>query len=258
MDTLKWDSLPGLCIVFATLALYAMPQGPKPIWPLLSVLCLIAVLGVRRPPDLIPPLVRSISPAVVAVECVVLVAVEDEDAGVTRLVPSQSGGSGVIVSPDGLVVTNHHVARDAVAITVVLYSGERVAATLVGSNEEADLAVLKLPRSALPFLPLGKAEELSLGQRIVSMGNGHGLGRSGDLSVTVGVVSGLSRRIAGYLWYEMDAPIYPGCSGGPVCDLSGAVVGINVALSSHLKPFFIPMDRANRDVIRGISGGRIK
>jgi len=209
--------------------------------------------------DPIPALAAKISPAVVAVECDILIEVTDEEAGTTMLLPAVAAGSGVIVTGDGLIVTNHHVVEDAISIHVTLYNGTRAQARLLGSDPDADLAVLEIAGSGYPHLPAGGADSLALGQSVVSMGNGHGLGRNGDLSLTAGVVSGLRRPVgSGRVWYEMDAPIYPGCSGGPVCDMSGRVVGINVAVSSFLKPFFIPLDRANMEVLRRLSSGRIR
>jgi len=213
--------------------------------------------------DEMPDLVNSVASASVAIECQKMSLVEDAETGISSLVPIRGYGSGVIVSEDGLIVTNRHVVADAISVVVTLYNGEKVAARVLESDASADLAVLKVRMRHLPFLRIGRAEDLRRGQRVVSLGNGHGLGRNGDLAVTAGVISGVRRNVdrigiaPNGPWYEMDAPIYPGCSGGPVCDMSGRVVGINVAMSNFLKPFFIPLDAANRAVLSKISGGRV-
>jgi len=227
----------------------------------LAIALLLAVASVTAPfgSPSIPALAARIAPAVVAIECDVMVPMPDPEAGATVMVPAKVAGSGVLVSSDGLLVTNHHVVDGAVSITVTLYNGVRVPARLLGSSESVDLAVLEIPGTRLPHLRIGAAESLKVGQAIVSMGNGHGLGRNGDTSLTSGVVSGLRRAMRpGSVWYEMDAPIYPGCSGGPVCDTAGRVVGINVAVSNFLKPFFIPLDAANRAVLHELSDGRVR
>jgi len=210
--------------------------------------------------DEIAGLVDSVAPASVAIECQKMLPIEDAETGMSLLVPVKDRGSGVIVSEDGLIVTNHHIVAGAIddSVVVTLYNGEKVAARVVGSDASADLAVLKVRMRRLPFLRIGRAEDLRRGQRVISLGNGSGLGRNGDLAVAAGVISGVRRSVApGSQWCEMDAHIYPGCSGGPVCDMSGRVVGINVALNNFLKPFFIPLDAANRAVLSKISGGRV-
>ena len=228
----------------------------------LTALALFAYVCVFRAAsnDEIPGLVDSVASATVAIECQKTLPVEDAETGISLLVPIQVRGSGVIVSEDGLIVTNHHIVTGAVddSLVVTLYNGERTTARVVGSDAAADLAVLKVRMRRLPFLRIGRAEDLRRGQRVISLGNGNALGRNGDLAVTVGVISGVRRNVApGSEWCEMDAHIYPGCSGGPVCDMSGRVVGINVAINNFLKPFFIPLDAANRAALSKVSGGRV-
>lgn len=220
----------------------------------IAALAFGALSAVRRPADLVI-LASAVAPAVVAIECRTM----PEGPGLFGTSRhATSFGSGVVVDPSGLVVTNFHVVRDALSIRVTLHTGMSVPATLVGSDEAADLAVLRLIGvSGLPHLRIGRAEGLRIGQRVVSLGNAHGHGASGEPSMTTGIVSGRHRRVMGLECYEMDAQIYPGSSGGPVCDMSGEVVGINVALSSHLKSFFIPLDAARRAVLGDISGGLI-
>lgn len=235
-----------------------MPEIAKCRAPATLLTAVLAVVistlaALQRPDDLVG-LASRVAPAVVAIEC----RLPPEEGGSPLAPPAKSGGSGVVVDPSGLVVTNFHVVRAAVSIKVTLHSGMSVPATLVGSDEAADLAVLRLAgASRLPYLRIGAAEGLEVGQRVIALGNAHGLGATGEPSLTAGVVSGKHRWVMGREWYEMDAQIYPGNSGGPVCDMSGEVVGISVAISSHLKPFFVPLDARRRAVLRDISGGLI-
>jgi S1-C subfamily serine protease len=257
--------------VFVEIRLGAMPamttnnrHGWRNLTALTASLALFAacacVFRAGSNNDEISGLVDSVAPASVAIECQRTLPVGDTETGISLLVPIQVRGSGVIVSEDGLIVTNHHIVTGAVddSIVVTLYNGERTTARVVGSDAAADLAVLKVRMRHLPFLHIGRAEDLRRGQRVISLGNGSALGRNGDLAVTVGVISGVRRSIVpGSQWCEMDAHIYPGCSGGPVCDMSGRVVGINVALDNFLKPFFIPLDATNRAALSKMSGGRV-
>lgn len=216
----------------------------------ISILALaISVSSLNERDDTIV-LAARVTPAVVAIEC----KVPSEES---PFLVSQDG-SGVIVDSSGVVVTNFHIVKQAMSIKVTLYNGQSVPARVVGTDKTADLAVLRLVGvSRLPYLPIGRAEALRVGQRVVSLGNAHNLGASGEPSLTLGVLGGKHRRFGKSEWYEMDAQIYPGNSGGPVCDMSGEVVGINVALSSHMKSFFVPLDAERRDILRGISGGVI-
>ena len=144
-------------------------------------------------------------------------------------------GSGVIVSEDGVVVTNHHVVEQCERFEVVFTDGSRAPATLVGSDEAIDLAVLRLPvdeaHGAGPYRAMPLREELpSVGELVLAIGNPLSLGHT----VTLGVVNGLGRArldIADYENYiQTDAAINPGNSGGPLIDIQGRAIGINVAV----------------------------
>jgi S1-C subfamily serine protease len=146
-------------------------------------------------------------------------------------------GTGFVVDPDGIVVTNYHVVERALGIEVVTNDGERLEARAIGADFAADLAVLQVDAEDLPTVPLGDSDQLGLGQDVVALG--FALGLEGGPSVTTGIVSGLGRTIdAGGQGVETrtyedviqtDAAINPGNSGGPLVDLEGRVVGINTA-----------------------------
>jgi Do/DeqQ family serine protease len=144
---------------------------------------------------------------------------------------SSSLGSGVIVDArKGLVLTNHHVIDKADEISVTLKDGRKLKATVVGSDAETDVAVLRIPGEGLTALPLANSEHLRVGDFVVAIGNPFGLGQT----VTSGIVSALGRTGLGIEGYESfiqtDASINPGNSGGPLVNLRGELVGINTAI----------------------------
>ncbi|HEX6886401.1 MAG TPA: Do family serine endopeptidase [Planctomycetota bacterium] len=145
--------------------------------------------------------------------------------------PLQRGqGTGVIVAADGVIATNNHVVAGATKIEVSLQDGRRLAASVVGTDPETDLALLRVAEKGLPAAKLGDSSILEPGEWVVAVGNPFGL----DHTVTVGVVSALGRRGFGVADYEdfiqTDAAINPGNSGGPLLNLDGEVIGINTAI----------------------------
>jgi serine protease Do len=199
--------------------------------------------------DSIQTLSRTVSPSVVQVFSTgYSLAGDDSDGGDTTtagLVTKQSStGSGVVVSPDGYIVTNNHVIKNARRVRVQLASlpdehvagsdtaelhahGKLLEAKVVGVDRLADLAVLKVtPQSPLPVLNLADSDNLRQGQVVLAFGNPLGL----DHSVSMGIVSSVSREIRPddpMAYIQTDAPINPGNSGGPLLDVDGNVVGIN-------------------------------
>jgi serine protease Do len=139
-------------------------------------------------------------------------------------------GSGFIVAPEGYVVTNQHVVNGASEIQVTLHDGRKIRAELVGIDEKTDLAVLKVDsKEALPFARFGDSETTRVGDWVVAIGNPFGLGGS----ATAGIVSARGRDIqAGPFddFFQIDAPINQGNSGGPLFNLKGEVIGINSAI----------------------------
>jgi Do/DeqQ family serine protease len=144
---------------------------------------------------------------------------------------TQSLGSGVIVdAKKGYVLTNHHVIASADQIAVTLRDGRELEAKLVGSDPDADIAVIKIPAEGLVAVPWGDSDSLRVGDFVVAIGNPFGLGQT----VTSGIVSALGRSGLGIEAYEdfiqTDASINPGNSGGALVDLRGRLVGVNTAI----------------------------
>ncbi|MEZ4417080.1 MAG: trypsin-like peptidase domain-containing protein [Gemmatimonadota bacterium] len=166
--------------------------------------------------------------------------------------PRFGGGSGFLVSADGYIVTNNHVAGEAEEITVRLNDNRTFKATLVGADPTTDVAVIKIDAKGLPFLAWGDSEALRVGEWVMAIGNPGFGGSSLDYTVTTGIVSAkgrplqligrdleqdprFGREMAGYAienFIQTDAVINPGNSGGPMVDMAGDVVGVNSAIAS--------------------------
>jgi serine protease DegQ len=142
-------------------------------------------------------------------------------------------GSGVIVTPDGYVLTNNHVVQAADEIAVALGDGRRVSAKLVGADPDTDLAVLKIDLPDLPVMTFGRSETLKVGDVVLAIGNPFDVGQT----VTMGIVSALGRSNLGLNTFEnfiqTDAAINEGNSGGALVDSNGHLVGINTAIFSR-------------------------
>ena len=175
-------------------------------------------------------------------------------------------GSGFIWDRAGHVVTNHHVIAGARQVAVRLDTGEVVAARLVGSAPDYDLAVVKLQeaRTLRRPLPIGESASLKVGQSVFAIGNPFGLSRT----LTSGIISALDRRlptadnreVAGVI--QTDAAINPGNSGGPLVDSAGRLIGVNTAILSESGSsagigFAVPVDIVNRIVPQLIKNGRV-
>lgn len=146
--------------------------------------------------------------------------------------PQNSLGSGVIVSTEGYILTNHHVVNGADEIEVALADGRTTGAQIIGSDPETDLAVLKIALPNLSALTFGQTEEAQVGDLVLAIGNPFGVGQT----VTMGIVSALGRTHLGINTYEnfiqTDAAINPGNSGGALVDGNGDLIGINSAIFS--------------------------
>jgi len=146
---------------------------------------------------------------------------------------SMGQGSGFIISPDGLIMTNNHVVGDADEVTVRLLDGREFTAETIGTDPATDVAIIKIDASDLPFLKIGDSDKLEVGDWVLAVGNPFGLSHT----LTAGIVSAKGRSGIGLNDYEnfiqTDAAINPGNSGGPLVDLDGRVVGMNTAIFSR-------------------------
>jgi serine protease Do len=189
-------------------------------------------------------LVSRVSPSVVQVRVTGFGTTEEGDSSETALVIGRfrSIGSGVIVDPEGYILTNAHVLKGAQRVEVLLPSslagkspdlstllssqGRTMDARIVGQSKEIDLAVLKIEAKNLPALPIGKYSDLRQGEMVLAFGSPGGL----QNSVTMGVISAVARQPdpdSPMVYIQTDAPINPGNSGGPLVNVDGEIVGIN-------------------------------
>jgi serine protease DegQ len=179
-----------------------------------------------------------------------------------RQEPVSSLGSGVIVSAEGYILTNHHVVDGADEIEVALTDGRKANAKVVGSDPETDLAVLKVTLKDLPAITLGRLENVKVGDVVLAIGNPFGVGQT----VTMGIVSALGRSHLGINTFEnfiqTDAAINPGNSGGALVDAQGNLLGINTAIYSRSGGslgigFAIPVSTAKQVMESIISSGAV-
>lgn len=175
-------------------------------------------------------------------------------------------GSGFIISPDGYVVTNEHVAGESKFVRCVLYNKDEVEAQVVGTDPFTDIAVLKVTteHKNLPFAKLGDSSKIRAGQPVVALGSPHGLARS----VSSGIVSVTDRYLEDRgdimvspfnTWIQTDAAINPGNSGGPLVNLKGEVIGVNARVLSGAENvgFAIPINIVKEVVNQIIEKGRV-
>jgi serine protease Do len=227
------------------------------IFPALC-LALAACSTVRPEQEVIQEAKDRVFPAVVFIK-----PIQQEFRG-GKAEKVQVFGSGAIISPEGYVVTNNHVAEKATAITCILSDREELPAQVVGLDPETDLAVLKLDLSQrkskepLPCAEFGDSRKLKVGELVMAMGAPHGL----DRSVSRGIVSSLERTFdfAPYnLWIQTDAAINPGNSGGPLVDIGGRIIGINARgmRGAENLGFAIPSEIVTQVVDRVIREGKV-
>merc|ERR1719231_2149370 len=173
-----------------------------------------------------------------------------------------SAGSGVILSPDGFVLTNAHVVGDAASVNLALTDGRSVRAAVRGRDVDTVLALLHADQGGLPFASLGDSDNVQVGQLVVAIGNPLGF----QSTVSAGVVSALGRSLPakngkmmeGFI--QTDVALNPGNSGGPLVDSSARVVGINTAIIQGAQnlSFSVPASTANWVVAEIMEHGRVR
>jgi serine protease Do len=248
---------------------------------LLASSCSPQPASARAPPDSLSPLVKKVLPAVVNIAVTETVSGGDmlselppelRDTPLGREFRRRFGnrreqvagaGSGFIIDPSGIIVTNNHVVNHADKIVVSLTDGRQLPARVVGRDELTDVAVIKVEsKEALPSVPWGDSRKAEVGDWILAAGNPFGLGGS----VSVGIVSAEGRDLGSGPFdnfLQLDAPINPGNSGGPVFNMDGQVIGVSSVIVSPTGAsvgigFAIPSEAVSRIVAQLISKGSIE
>ena len=270
-----------------------MPAAPSPLRPnatswhqfsrnlflglaLLVSACSPQPASARAAPESLAPLVKKVLPAVVNIAITETVSGGDmlselppelRDTPLGREFRRRFGnrreqvagaGSGFIIDPSGIIVTNNHVVDHADKIVVSLTDGRQLPATVLGRDELTDIAVIKVhTNDPLPSVPWGDSRKTEVGDWIMAAGNPFGLGGS----VSVGIISAEGRDLGSGPFdnfLQLDAPINPGNSGGPVFNMDGAVIGVSSVIVSPTGAsvgigFAIPSDAVSRTVAQLLS-----
>ena len=178
------------------------------------------------------------------------------------VVPVEGQGSGVIIDPSGIIVTNNHVIDDAARVQVNLKDGRTFVGEVVGTDPATDVALVKVEAENLPFAELGDSEKLKVGQIVLAIGNA--LGLPGAPTVSMGLIGALGRPLPGTDFVvegliQTDAAINPGNSGGPLADLNGKVIGMNTAMIPFAQGmgFAIPSETIKRVRDQITKNGRV-
>jgi len=174
----------------------------------------------------------------------------------------QWAGSGVVIAPDGYILTNAHVVDGAARVEITLGDGRTIEARPVGGDRATDLAVVRATASSLPHVHIGNDKGLLRGQLVVAIGNPLGF----ESTVSAGVVSATGRSLRGHdgrlveNLVQHTAPLNPGNSGGPLVDFRGHLVGINTAIIAFAQgmSFAIPSETVNWVVPKLLSDGRVR
>jgi S1-C subfamily serine protease len=202
----------------------------------------------------ISDIVKAITPSVVS-----LIAHSQTGARKKDFV---GGGSGVVIAPDGYILTNSHVVHGADRIEAIFADGQKLEVVVVGEDQATDIAAVRVSASGLPFSVLGNSDDLSVGQIVIAIGSPMGF----DSTVSTGVVSALGRALRSQEGRLIEniiqhtAPLNPGNSGGPLVNSRGIVVGINTAIIAMAQGigFAIPSNTATWVLSQLMSHGRVR
>src|SRR5262245_12791813 len=237
--------------------------------------------GVRPDPKLLAPSALAADPSLTQEELTNIRVYEGGNRGVVNILTKvvsygrffmlpqdgEGAGSGSVIDKQGHILTNNHVIEDAKEIQVTLPSGKSYAAELVGADASQDVAVLKIdaPANELFPIPIGKSDNLRVGQRVYTLGNPFGL----EGTLTTGIISNLNRTLPSRTEgremksiIQTDAAMNPGNSGGPLLDTHGRMIGINVAIATKTGQsaglgFAIPVNRIRQIVPDLIKYGKV-
>lgn len=220
--------------------------------------CEVGVEG-RQDIELLDAYSRAVITVVDAVGPTVVGISAQQQAGTQQ---HGGSGSGVIIAPDGYILTNDHVVRGSNRLTVTLRDGTSLEAVLIGTDPATDLALIRAGGSALPYASMGDSSALRVGQLVIAIGNPFGF----QSTVSTGVVSALGRALRsaeGRLIEDIiqhTAPLNPGNSGGPLVDSRGRVVGVNTAIIAIAQGIglSIPSDTAKWVVSQLLTLGRVR
>jgi serine protease Do len=215
-------------------------------------------------------LVQRVAPAVVAVHADCDPVGPRDDTSAAPLV-SFNAGSGIIIRPDGMILTSQHVIDGASAIYLTLYDGRRFRATVVSADRRSDLAVIQIDAAGLPVAELGDARQVRPGHIVFAFGNPLGIAGNGQVAVSQGLISAVGRPLPQTLGRDQDryygdmiqtsAPVGPGNSGGPLVDIHGRVIGMVTALGTpggndQGLGFAVPIGPDTRAIIDRLLQGR--
>ena len=253
-----WSSL-VLVAVIAFASACSGPStaaGPKPFKESTDVAVAPELVKLN---DLLAELAARLQPGLVYVRVQRSATAKDEPSREEPGEPRRSTGSGFVIDPSGLIVTNAHVVESAGSVQVRLADGRRFPATIIGRDNRVDLALLKIEGAGrLTVLPLGDSNRLRVGELVLALGNPFGL----EQSVSFGIVSrkGAPLTVAapGFDFIQTDAAINPGNSGGPLVNISGEVIGVNsMAARNGSIGFAIPSNLVKMLVPQLASKGRV-
>ena len=200
--------------------------------------------------------------AVVELLAPAVVSINVRKGGETLRGEAEGAGSGVIIAPDGLILTNSHVVENVSKVSVVLTDGRTLQSDIIGTDPATDLAVIRVSAGGLPIAELGNSESLRVGQLVIAIGNPLGF----QSTVSAGVISALGRSLRGRSGrliedvIQTDAALNPGNSGGPLVNSRGRVIGINTAMIFMAQgiSFAIPVNTARWVVGELVTQGKVR